>query len=57
MFLAHPTPAKTKADASKIPWVVLDAIAHLLLLENTANIRTLAIPEAKNVRMAAPAQW
>ena len=32
-------------------------VAHLLLLENTANIRTLAIPEAKNVRMAAPAQW
>ena len=29
---------------------------HLLLLENTANIRTLAILEAKNVRTAAPAQ-
>ena len=32
-------------------------VVHLLSLENTANIRTLAIPEAKNVRMAAPAQW
>ena len=32
-------------------------VAHLRSLENTANTKTLAIPEAKNVRMAAPAQW
>ena len=32
-------------------------VAHLRSLENTANTKTLAIPEAKNVRTAAPAQW
>jgi len=46
-----------KADASRTPWAAHDAIAHLRSLENTANTKTLAIPEAKNVRTAAPAQW